>query len=525
MSVLNGKLDELRAMTDAQAVAWAFENYRQLAAVVGLSGENELWSVLSAKGLDGGGRKALRGMMDQALTVKSNRPIEPGASMPALPERAQFDPEIGRDASPWLDEYIKYSRRWSPRTFSGAHEAVGLWVLSGVAARRVVADFGGLRHTSLSMALVARTSVWAKSTTASIGKQMIDDVGLGFLRAPDDSSPEAFLRSMERRPPERWKDYTDETKAMIAKRLGFAGQRIWYHDEFGSWLDKIMKPGGYMQSFRGLLKKLDEGVSDYTVETISRGESRVKEPYVALLAALTPADLRPYSGRGGLLWRDGFFARFALVTPPAGKNRGNGRFPSGERVSPKNLVQTLRKWHYNLGAKEASYFEDDNDVTFVYPDLQKNHVAVTSEIEDAYYNYFDSLSEIVHGMELTDLDGNYTRFPEKALRIAMLLASVGGEQKIGINHWARGQAITERWRTNLHTLYGDLNDPRSEAAYLEKKIMSVIERRPGLKAYEVARYLRGKGTSEIRPILAEMVEAGQLRIDEKKCFFGVDSGS
>ena len=60
-------------------------------------------------------------------------------------------------------------------------------------------------------------------------------------------------------------------------------------------------------------------------------------------------------------------------------------------------------------------------------------------------------------MNLTDLDGNYARFPEKALRIAALFSSLGGSPEIKINHWAKAQAITERWRSNLHSLYKQVN--------------------------------------------------------------------
>src|SRR5207248_11561637 len=58
------------------------------------------------------------------------------------------------------------SSKWSPRAYDGFHEAVGLWILSTIAARRVALAHGGRRYTPLFIALTARTSLYSKSTTA-----------------------------------------------------------------------------------------------------------------------------------------------------------------------------------------------------------------------------------------------------------------------------------------------------------------------------------------------------------------------
>ncbi len=55
--------------------------------------------------------------------------------------------------SPWLDAYIAYSRAWSPRAPASFHEACGLWLLSTIAARRVVTHLGSVRYGNLYLAL------------------------------------------------------------------------------------------------------------------------------------------------------------------------------------------------------------------------------------------------------------------------------------------------------------------------------------------------------------------------------------
>ncbi len=59
---------------------------------------------------------------------------------------------------------------------------------------------------------------------------------------------------------------------------------------------------------------------------------------------------------------------------------------------------------------------------------------------------------------LTNLDGNYSRFPEKALWVAALFASLSNSLRIELSHWARAQEIAERWRAGTHELYSQLNE-------------------------------------------------------------------
>ncbi len=81
-------------------------------------------------------------------------------------------------------------------------------------------------------------------------------------------------------------------------------------------------------------------------------------------------------------------------------------------------------------------------------------------VRDAFYRYYTALRSLAAASDNTDLDANYTRFAEKALRVAILLASLDDRGAgpafsgvIELRHWARGQAIAERWRQSLHNLY------------------------------------------------------------------------
>ena len=251
---------------------------------------------------------------------------ETPATWRPLPPEVQLDPKLAEKASAWLADYCAFSTRWSPRAFEGFHVGVGLFVLSAVASRRVVLHLGGPRYTNLFIALACRTGLWAKTTTAKIGLQTLEEAGLAYLLAPDDASPQAFVQSLVARVSERWAKLTPEAQERERQRLAFAGQRSWFYEEFGQQVAAMMRQSGFMADFRGLLRRFDDGPPEYRYATVGRGLDVVERPYLAFLANITPADLKPYAHRGANLWGDGFLARFAFITPPE-HNRGRGRFP------------------------------------------------------------------------------------------------------------------------------------------------------------------------------------------------------
>jgi len=491
------------------------------ALVIGL-GEREARATIQS-GLDAG--------MKEPRDIPSNGHLEqieipvptlpkPGKDdslCPALPDSARLDADLGLDACQWLDDYIAFSRKWSPRSFDGFHEACGLWLLSTIAARRVVLNFGKPFYTPLYIALTARTSLYAKSTVGDIAIQTLRAAGLDWLLTPDDSTPQAFVRGLSRRVPDDFSDLPDADQARIKNRLALAGQRGWFYEEFGQHIAAMMREGGVMADFRGLLRRFDDCKEGYTTETIGRGSVKVERPYLSLLALLTPADLAPFARRGAALWGDGFLARFALITPD-GANDNRARFPDSERIIPSTLLDPLRQWHSRLGMPNVEIEDITNDEG--EPTGRKR--AVVSEhapqictmekgIADAFYNYHDGLLDLVRESERTELDGNYSRFAEKAMRMAILFASLENGNRIEMRHWARAQEIAERWRSNLHSLFEQVT-ARDEPGYKrtqEDRVIKCLRRHSPASAFEIGRYT-GLSTDEAETILKSLVEAGAV---------------
>ncbi len=440
--------------------------------------------------------------------------------VPTLPESATLAADLGKDACPWLDQYVNFSRYWSPRSYDGFHEACGLWLLSTVAARRVACHLGGERYTNLYIALCARTSLWAKSSVAKIAMDTIQAAGLDFLLAPDESTPQALIQFMSGHVPADYASLSEKRRDAFILRAAFASKVGWFYEEFGQKLNGMMRDSGPMADYRGLFRRLDDCPERYKSATIGREHDQLVQPYLAFLANLTIADMIPYGKKNGALWGDGFFARFVFVTPPARLAAPTGRFPLGARPIPDSLVQPLMAWHHRLGVPVVTVEEHGEKQGKLVPKytvdvsaLEPERVTFGEDVFEAYYSYHDALLSITQTNANTDLDGNYARLAEKALRVAMLIASLDNKGRIELRHWARAQQIAERWRVNLHALIDQLQNgaDTSREAELEDKVIHVLQRHGPLTANDMHKnHLRNASTPELSRLLDSLVEHGRV---------------
>ncbi len=417
--------------------------------------------------------------------------------IPALPKSCQIDPNAGATACDWMDTYTSFSKKWSPRGYELFHEACAAVVLSTTAARRTLVHLGKPRYPSLFAAMISRTSGFTKTTTMNIGIATMRCAGLDFLLMPDNLTPQKFIMEMKVTLPEIYAELDEDGKDRILKQLAFAGQRGWFYDEFGQCIAGMMRREGPMTDFRSLLRRFDDTPDRYESGTIGRGTDVVERPYLTLMASMTPADLAPFAQRGSSLWGDGFLARFALITPPIWARR-RGRFPKGERIIPEEIVLPLKTWHQRLGiprvelVDEKATGKDGKAISTlrvkVYP-VEPTVLDLSEDVYEAFYAYDDGLSEVCHRLGIEDLDGNYSRFSEKALRLAILFASFANSPKIQFDHWARAQTMTESWRGGLHYLHNQLNTPRvSEELENEDRILKLIKRLKNPTTREIRQY-------------------------------------
>ena len=446
--------------------------------------------------------------------------VSKAALVPQLPIEAQPDYELARNAAPWLDAFTNYSRKWAPDAYDGFHEAVGLWALSTAAGRRVAFPLGGVRFTSLYIALISRTSVFTKTTAAKVGAKVISAAGMNYLLCPDEMTPQAFIDHLSTiSVPGNFDELSEHEQDWYKNAAAFAGQKGWYYDEFGNKVAGMMKEGGHMAEYRGILRVMDDGRDEYKYISIGRGVNKIKRPYLALMANMTPADLRKFAGRGAPLWNDGFWARFGLVSPGEEDRPKKGRWPNEVQTVPAALSKPLMDWHKRLGTPHVSIVTSSDEegklkkpsVSVTVADTEPTMMGMPTDVYDAFYVYRDALTDLVDAGHVEDLDGNYSRLPEKAIRIAALLASLHGEKDIKIRHWHRALEITERWRVDLHSLYrqltGSVEVDRSRT--IEDAIIEQIKRY-GPRSARDLKLNTHMSAEDIKSVLPGMVADGTL---------------
>ena len=421
--------------------------------------------------------------------------------VPPLPEGIAFAPEVSQGTSPWLDLYGQYSREVSPEGYDDFHLACGLWVLSTVAARRVYVPLSKRVYTPLAVALTARTSLFAKTTTAGAAITVLQCAGLAFLLGDDETTPQKLLADMAGYLPANYSDLDEEQQARVRLRVAMSGQRGWYYDEFGQAITAMMRANGPMADFSGLLRRLDDCRDTYAYSTRSHGQEVIDKPYLALLANMTPADMRAYADKGNGFWRDGFWARFAFITPPEHAFK-NVTFAREEVPVPALLQDSLHRWHARLGVPTISITaiqdEKGNDTGHYRVErgaLPEQSCQIESEAYRAYDRYRLALRELVAKSSNQDLDGSYTRLSDRALRIAALLASLENGDRIELRQWAKAQDIAEMMRRNLHELYRQVNAGQTENN-LEDILLDYLKTLGDKKV--TIREIRQFGPSELR---------------------------
>ncbi|SRR6266496_268273 len=444
--------------------------------------------------------------------------------MPPLPSGVALPSELSRGACRWIDEYIAFSKRWSPRSFGNFHEACGWSMLSTIAKRRVVLHLGRARYTPLFIAIVADTSMSAKSEAAGVYLSVLRKAGLEWMLGADSMTPQAMVGDMAiGKPPANYNELSEEDQARERRILAYKGQRGWFYEEFGQHMDAMMqKSGGIMAEFKGLIRRMDDCYPDYTRLTVSHKTQKIEFPYLSLLACMTIFDMKPHAGAESGLWRDGFLARFICITPDE-KNRSRARFPEGNMDAsiPSSLTTPLQDWHQRLGDREVNiepvYNEKKKEITEYevdYRDFPEQECTLGAGVADAFYSYNSALLDIAEKHQMEQLAGNYARLHMIALRIAMLCASLENDGRIEMRHWARGQEFAEKARKGLHAMCAALNENGyvQEQRRIEEDIIKYVKES---KTWLTSRLMRknkfkNKDAKQFECVLADLVKSGEL---------------
>ena len=270
-----------------------------------------------------------------------------GPEFQSLPKECNFPKGTSANACPVFDHLCEWLRKWSPRSDDKFYEAVGIFILSTIAARRVSYDLGKTKYTNIQILLIGRTGLSAKSTVASLAIELITHIGLDYLLIPDLITPQKLVNIMSLNAPENFEKMSAVEQERAKLKVGFSGQRGWFHDEFGTTLAGMLKSDKNDSNFRKLFRQFDDAPVKFSLAGIARGIDEITRPYLSFLGCMTIADMAPWCRRGTTLWGDGWLARMGLVSAD---NIGNKqRFPEGMLTFPSEIVNALLEWHKRLG--------------------------------------------------------------------------------------------------------------------------------------------------------------------------------
>lgn len=435
---------------------------------------------------------------------------------------ARVDYTLGTKSRVWLDAYIAFSKKWAPRGHYLFHEGAGLFLLSAIARRRIYIPIQSGKYTPLYILFTAETSKFTKSTTMKVAEEVLDKAGMGWLVLPRKMTPQFFFTIASGRIPDDFDKISDmQLREDLLRQLRYCAQRPMVIDEFGSRLESFAASNGVMRPYHDLFLHWDGCPLSDDDSALGSGAKKIYEPYISVLAAMTPENFKNLSSKSNSnLWATGFMNRFVLLTPPE-HAYSLATWPIGEMVVPEELTQPLRDFDESLQEREVGVdplVNDKGQLTGKYTiklgKLPRNRTHIDQEVLDAYASYDTSLHVMMNNEEFNipkELHGSYQRFAEKALRVAALLAWMDNDGYMTLSHWIAAQEVAERWRISIHEFLYQVGDVEStkEKKY-EDALLRVFEKLDGWARVVDMRKKCGMSTEQLLRVLHSLLESGTI---------------
>ena len=426
------------------------------------------------------------------------------AEIPSLPETAQLDPDLGRDAGKWLADYVTYADDISPMTPQLFHESAALWLASVATARRVVLHMAhGDIYPNLCILWLARTTLFAKSTGLNVARQIAWQV-VAHLLSSQEATPEALLVDMAGIEPPDLEKRPEADKELWRKGRNFAGQRGWVLDELSGLLASAGRD--YNAGLLEAILRFIDADPLYTRSTRALGRISVRNSYLAMLGASTPRAMAPHLATGSPLWGNGWWPRFAILCPET------------ERPAWRESREPDDNAKQELIAKLMAIYDALPSPAYPAPATAKS-ATIDPKAFQAWRNYdkalrFDLLTE---GLP-EDLYGLYGRLPTQALKVATLLATIDRADMpaVTLAHFARAQAIAESWRASAHRVMSLTKQADSDK--LADRIIKQVSKAgaAGITARDVRMAMRDVETWVLEKELDGLVSMGELTKVERK---------
>lgn len=388
------------------------------------------------------------------ITTPPQKTLRP--ALPLIADLAADQRAIAKSGRKWLDDYLVWTKKSCPLAPEIFHEAMALWLLATVSTRRMKLVMGGQEiYPNLYVMVVAKTSLYRKSTAMNEAKKLLKQAGLECLLLPTDVTPEALFDELAGVKPVNFESLSMEDRREWLMGRAVAAQRAFIKDECSSIFANLKKD--YNAGLTELLLEGYQGDGGKLRKLLkSKGLISVKDMCLSFLGATTPVMYAKYITNEET--ENGFVARFAIVTPEG--------LPVYETVDepvpvPPALVQRLRNlfmdvlpWHNGqrpiASGVVSEVITPPAATVTVAPEAMKQLSAYRKAL-----NYDMHITEQVEETKAAA----YTRLGTMVLKVAMLLAAVDNTSetiRIEPCHAYAAQLICERWRESLHRLERDV---------------------------------------------------------------------
>lgn len=330
--------------------------------------------------------------------------------------------------SDWIQEYTKWAVRRSPLTPIHFHENIALTVLAGTVAGRC---FVQLPHEqlfpNLYTLIVARTSVFAKTTAFNLARQLTQDV-IPEKMFSSISTPESLFGHLAGEMPSNFEKLSDVEKKKLKESAKWGARRLFMLDEAGMFFNTLSRD--YNTDLPDNFMKLYDAGSGERLEhtTVSRGLQIIENYAMSILFATTPYSIKVLLTQRSF-WMKGFWNRWNFV-------------------SAKELTQWQESQYLPMPIMVAKTLNCINTGWMKQYEIKPFSIPIETNVVKEYMQATKQLREETIASDDERFDGVMSRLPAKHMKAAILFSILDQPEqkpKVKLAHWEQAAPLVNGW--------------------------------------------------------------------------------
>jgi hypothetical protein len=433
---------------------------------------------------------------------------------PPLPAGMLTEADLALAASGrgFLDDYVAFASAAAPAAPAIFHEALGLWLLSAISTRRVALNAAHAPlFPNLYILIVARTTLYRKSTAMDQTERLIEAAGLDYLLLPSEFSTEALFDMLAGLRHSNEAELPRDVQLREQKGRFFAAQRSFLVDEASSIF--ALAKRDYGSGLHELLLKGFDAPQSWSKSLKTRGLIVVRRPCLSFMGATTPLKFGEYFGNAEA--ESGLSARFVFVTPDGPPIPPE--WPP-EIPVPDDLITRLRELHWILPFRHTERMTEADILAADPLQIEAPPVLPARFAPEARARMDRYARTVGFDLALNENDqagAVYGRLVVTAKKIALLLAygqmtEKAPELVISEANAVAAILICEQWRESYHRLSGDV--ARASSSKLDEKVLRYLaEAGPdGKSARDIFRECGMRDRRQLEDMLLLLTEDGKI---------------